>query len=158
MEIKKNLEKLVEESLTADDLKDCFLLEILISSSKKVQVLLDSPEGVTFKKCRKISRMLEKVIDEEGWLGEKYILEVSSAGVDRPLTDARQYPMNIGRKIEIKQKDKTKWKGTFSAFTDDSVSITFETVRKEGKKKIKEEVTQQVLLSEIDELKVKISF
>jgi len=158
MEIKKNLEKLVEKSLTADDLKDCFLLEIIVSANKKVQVLLDSPEGVTFQKCRKISRMLEKVIDEEGWLGEKYVLEVSSAGVDRPLTDTRQYAKNIGRKIAIKRKDNTKWKGTFSAFSEESVSITFDTVRKEGKKKIKEVVTEQIPLSEIEELKVKISF
>jgi ribosome maturation factor RimP len=102
--------------------------------------------------------MLEAEIDAQNWFGEKYVLEVSSAGVDRPLTDKRQYRKNLGRKIEIQTVDDKKIKGIFEDYTDEEIIVKYNHVRKEGKKKIKEELTEKVPLRSINKLKVKASF
>ena len=158
MDLEGRLKERLEASFIEEGLEDCFLLEIKISANKKVQVFIDSTEGVSFDKCRRLSRALEKEIDENGWLGEKYVLEVSSAGIDRPLTDLRQYPKNVGRNVEVILKDQSKWKGLFKAFSDDAVTLEYQSVRKEGKKKIKEQLEKIIGLDEIDEIKVKVKF
>jgi len=40
-------------------------------------------------------------LDESGALGEDYLLEVSSPGIDKPLQLQRQYPRNIGRTLQL---------------------------------------------------------
>ncbi|MEM9824423.1 MAG: hypothetical protein AAF985_25280, partial [Bacteroidota bacterium] len=101
VEIKK-IEALLAEKFQEEEFTDCFLVDLHLSASNKLEIFVDSDSGITFKKCQQISRFLEKPIDEEGWLGEKYTLEVSSPGISRPLKFQRQYPKNIGRKLEVK--------------------------------------------------------
>lgn len=59
-------------------------------------------EGVTVDECARVSRELEAVLDERDDLGESYILEVSSPGVDRPLRKRRDYERSIGQRIALR--------------------------------------------------------
>ncbi len=79
-----------------------FLVEIISGErSRKIQVLMDGDEGISIRECSRISRAISKVVDEEGFEADPFILEVSSPGADMPLKNKRQYHKHIGRSLEV---------------------------------------------------------
>jgi len=155
--IEEKLLKLLEEKFQEEEFQDFFPIEIKHHLNNKVEVYVDSDSGVTFRACQRISRFLESYIDENGWLGEKYTLEVSSPGIERSLLFPRQYPKHIGRKLEIKHGEE-KTVGTLSAVRDDGITITYKERIKEGKKKRIEIINKSIAFKDIKKAKIKISF
>jgi ribosome maturation factor RimP len=62
-------------------------------------------EGVTVDECAKVSRALESWLDEYEGLSERYVLEVSSPGVDRPLSRPRDFERFKGEHVAVKGKE-----------------------------------------------------
>ena len=151
------VDKLVEKGLLELGFEDTYLIEARIKSNK-VEIFLDSDEGVNFLKCQKLSRWLEVIFDEKKTFGENYILEVSSAGVGSPLRLLRQYPKNIGRIIDIKYGDGKNVRGLLKEVNNNLISVEYETKVKEGKKNKKVIVTEVIKFEDIIESKIKISF
>ncbi|MBT8489386.1 MAG: ribosome maturation factor RimP [Gemmatimonadetes bacterium] len=58
-------------------------------------------EGVTVDECAEVSRALEPWLDEHAALSERYVLEVSSPGVDRPLVRGRDFVRFRGEKVAV---------------------------------------------------------
>ncbi len=61
--------------------------------------------GVTVDDCAQVSRALEPWLDEREDLPERYVLEVSSPGVDRPLLRDRDYQRFRGERVAVKGHD-----------------------------------------------------
>jgi ribosome maturation factor RimP len=59
-------------------------------------------EGVTLDDCAKVSRALEPFLDEHPGLGERYVIEVSSPGLERPLVRSRDFERFAGREVALK--------------------------------------------------------
>ena len=59
-------------------------------------------DGVVVSDCARVSRALEPWLDELGSMPERYVLEVSSPGVERPLMRASDFERFAGRKIAVK--------------------------------------------------------
>ncbi|MEM9885253.1 MAG: ribosome assembly cofactor RimP [Bacteroidota bacterium] len=156
--IEEKIANLVEEKFAEEGWEDCFLVEVKLHGSHKLDVFIDSDKGITFKICQQVSRHLEAVLDEELWLGEKYTLEVSSPGTSRPLKLKRQYPKNIGRKLEVKQKEGGKEEGKLVAVSEAAIVLEKKVKVKEGKKKRNELVKIEIPFAQIEQAKVKISF
>lgn len=156
--ITDKLTALLEEKFKEEEFQDCFLIEIVSPPNKKVEVFVDSDSGITFEKCRKLSRYLEESIDGEGWLGEKYTLEVSSPGIGRPLKFVRQYQKNIGRKLEVKVHEGETKIGILTVVTEDTITIEYKERIKEGKKKKTVIQQDEIPFENIREAKVKIMF
>ena len=75
-----------------------------------LRVRIDRPgsgvgEGVTVDDCVKVSRALEPWLDGRGDLPERYVLEVSSPGVDRPLLRDRDFERFRGEQVAVKGHD-----------------------------------------------------
>ncbi|MBK9565117.1 MAG: ribosome maturation factor [Saprospiraceae bacterium] len=153
----QEIDELINQGLTELELSDLYLIEYKIKSNK-IEIFLDSDEGVSFLKCQKLSRWLEAIFDEKKSFGESYILDVSSAGVGSPLKFLRQYLKNIGRIIEIKHSGGNQVRGVLSAVTDDIIHVTYDTKIKEGKKNKKVTITEQIKFKDIIESRIKISF
>ena len=67
-----------------------------------VRVLVDSDHGVTLDEVAAASQAVSESLDEATVLGnEPYTLEVSSPGVDRPLTEVRHWRRNVGRLVAV---------------------------------------------------------
>jgi len=154
--MEEKIEELTVKALEDLGYDDCFIVDLKVNNTR-VEVFLDSDTSVTFEICRKVSRHIEAVLDEKQWLGEKYTLEVSSAGVGRPLKFPRQYVKNIGRKIEVKTLDGDKVKGVLTAANEDEITVSFQETKKEGKKKIKVDVDQLIKLDNVKQSKIKVS-
>lgn len=62
-----------------------------------------APEkGVTLEDCTRVSREVEAFLDAKEDLSERYVLEVSSPGIERPLVKARDYERFAGKDVAIK--------------------------------------------------------
>jgi ribosome maturation factor RimP len=59
-------------------------------------------DGVTVDDCARVSRALESWLDELETMPERYVLEVSSPGVERPLRRPRDFERFVGQKIAVK--------------------------------------------------------
>src|SRR5580698_7033622 len=118
--LKHRLEELVEEKLTAEP--DHFLVDVKILPGK-VQVFVDADEGIHIDTCAGISRHLEKYLDEAKPLGEKYVLEVSSPGMDNPLKVLRQYKRRIGREVIVVKTDGERIEGVMKAADETGITV-----------------------------------
>lgn len=72
-----------------------------------LRVRIDTPDsesghGVTLADCTRVSRSLEEVLDGRPDVGERYVLEVSSPGLERPLVRRRDYERFAGREVSVK--------------------------------------------------------
>lgn len=143
--------EIAEVQFKEAELNGCFLIEV-IQNGKKLEVYIDSDEGVKFRQCQKFSRAIESYLDTELILGEDYTLEVSSPGVDRPLKFKRQYPRHLGRKLEITLAEEKMVTGKFMEFEDDELTIRVQGAKKGQFKKMK------IKFEEIVEAKVLVSF
>ena len=105
----------------------------------KVTILLDSDAGITIDECANISRKLGGQMDEMNFFGEAaFTLEVSSPGVDYPLTFPRQFARNVGRELIVTLVDGTTRKGKLESVSDDHIVLDIEPEKKSKSKKKKE--------------------
>ena len=100
---------------------NCILWGIEILRGKKrttLRVFIDSKEGVDINDCENVSKDLnyEPILDTT--LGEDYVLEVSTPGVDRKFFNINQLNDYIGMELEFKTREliegKRKFSGTLS--------------------------------------------
>ncbi|MCX4627232.1 MULTISPECIES: ribosome maturation factor RimP [unclassified Streptomyces] len=69
---------------------------------RMLRIIVDSDEGVELDACAELSREVSDKLDESDVMGEdEYVLEVSSPGADRPLTEHRHYVRAIGRLVKF---------------------------------------------------------
>ncbi len=88
---------------------------------------IDKEGGIMIDDCEAVSRELNPLLDEEDYIEEGYIMEVSSPGLGRPLKKEKDFVRNIGKRIELKTyraiggtKD---FEGVLTAFDEDSVTL-----------------------------------
>jgi ribosome maturation factor RimP len=92
---------------------ELLLLEWLGSGKRRVlRLFLDHPDGVSVADCSKMSRIVGNALDANeaaadtdpallALLGRPYTLEVSSPGVDRPLTKRRHFADHVGGRVKL---------------------------------------------------------
>lgn len=159
MELIDRIALLLEEKYTTDEaFADCFTVEIELKPGQHLNVFADSDSGMTFEKCQSISRHLEKYLDENGWLGEKYVLEVSSPGIARPLKFTRQYRKNIGRQLAVTLSDKTEQTGLLKSADDTGIVLENTVIEREGNKKKQVQVETPIPYERIEKAIVKLAF
>lgn len=66
------------------------------------RIYIDSPSGVTLDDCSKVSHQVSATMDVLDPIQGRYILEVSSPGIDRPLFEIEHYRRYIGKQIKIR--------------------------------------------------------
>jgi ribosome maturation factor RimP len=154
---KEKIIALAEERI-AEINKGLFIVDISINVNNIIHLEIDSEVGnVSIDDCIRVSRNIEHNLDRET---EDFELNVSSAGLDKPLRNYKQYKKNIGRTLNVKILEKPTIEGILKAVEEDKIII--ETRKKEKvenkKKKIELIEENKVPLAEIKEAKIVISF
>jgi ribosome maturation factor RimP len=73
---------------------------------RMLRIVVDSDEGVELDACAELSRTVSDTLDETDAMGdEEYVLEVSSPGADRPLTEHRHYVRATGRLARLQLRE-----------------------------------------------------
>ncbi|MEI8114789.1 MAG: ribosome assembly cofactor RimP [Bacteroidia bacterium] len=145
--------ELVNEKLTDDQ----FLVEVTVSSSNVIHIMVDSDTGISINQIVEISRYVEEKFDREA---EDFELSVYSAGLSEPFSLLRQYKKNIGIEIDVLLANGQKFNGLLKNADDQGIDLEVSTKEKiEGSKK-KELVTRvhHFEYSEIKEAKQVLKF
>ena len=153
MNIEKRVKELIEEKIA--DRPELFIVDIKMHSNGKLIILVDGDNGIGIDDCVAISRHVGFHLEEESVIDTAYTLEVSSPGIDWPLTSNRQYLKNVGRNLAIKMADGTKREGKLSGITEDAIIIE-EKIKEKGK--LAKVVESVIPINQITETKVVISF
>lgn len=64
-------------------------------------LLVDTPTGISIAECEALSNYLSEQLDEENVIHDRYLLEVSSPGLDRPLTTDRDFRRVMGKRLDV---------------------------------------------------------
>lgn len=155
MDLNKEVAGLVKQFIDNDEI---FLVEVNIKGkpgNQKIQVFIDGDQYVDVDECSKISRKLSDELEGRDLIEGRYIIEVSSPGVDKPLKLIRQYPKHIGRELEVITRNKKKYQGALLGVIDEEIEISIKS------SKIKKELNSESLklsLGDIEEAKVVLRF
>lgn len=99
-------------------------IRIFSDRGKILQLMIErlDENHITLEDCEKASNYLSVVLDVENVLDERYSLELSSAGLDRPLTREKDFVLNKGKKVRIQSKTpinaQRKFSGTLIDFQE----------------------------------------
>ncbi len=146
--------KLVDEFISEN--KSIFLVDVKVSPSNQIEVLIDSFDGISIKNCISLSRHIESTLDRDEC---DFSLQVASAGLSEPFKVFQQYEKSIGRDVNIFLKGGKELLGKMLD-AKEGEGITIETIRKKkvGKKKTQIIEQQSFSFDQIDRTKVVISF
>jgi len=145
--IEDRIAEVLEQRFKEEDLQSCFLVDVRAGANNKIAVFVDGDKGLTIDMCRKISRHLEKHIEENKWLPDKYTLDVSSPGTDNPLKLHRQYVKNIGRKAKIVLLDEQQVEGKITDVNVNDIDI-----------ELSDGTMEKISFENIKETKILVSF
>ena len=91
---------------------------------------IDKPGGITVNDCETVSRAFSDKLDENDFIEDSYIMEISSPGLDRPLKKDKDLERSIGESVDVRlfraidrQKEFT---GILKAWDKDTVTLEFE--------------------------------
>ncbi len=156
MSVKETIIQYLEPLL---DTEKYFVVDILVSPSKinqKITILIDTDEGISIDDCAIISRKLGNLLEENEAIENAYRLEVSSPGVDYPLSTERQFRKNIGRKLKVTFKDgRTEQIGTIQTVSEDSIVLISD---KKSKNKAEVVEPEPIKIADISKAQIQISF
>jgi len=145
--------QLVHSRLTEEQ----FLVDVSVSASNVIHIMVDSDTAISINQIVEISRFVEENLDREA---EDFELSVFSAGLSEPFKLPRQYKKIIGREIDVLMATGIKMTGVLKSVQDQGIDLEVSTKEKiEGSKK-KELVTKlySIGFSEIKEAKQVLKF
>ncbi len=87
--------------------------------SPLLRVYIDKPGGVTLEDCQTVSRQAGVLLDVEDLISDRYVLEVSSPGLDRPLFRMEDYLRFSGREVRLTTREKIDSRRRFKGFIQD---------------------------------------
>ena len=116
-----------------------------------LRVYIDKEGGITIDDCEVVSRSLSELLDEDDFIPDAYILEVSSPGLGRPLKKEKDFDRNIGKEVEVKlykQINKQKeYSGTLVSYDTDKIEL-----------EVDEDETMEILRSNIALIRLAFDF
>jgi ribosome maturation factor RimP len=97
----------------------------------RVQLRLDHPDatpghGITIAECAEVSRALERWLDQSGVLGPRYVLEVSSPGIERPVRWPEHWARYVGREVRLRLPGRGRTRATIVAVDQPAQAVTLE--------------------------------
>ena len=92
-----------------------------------VRLFIDKEGGVGVDDCADVSRQVSAILDVEDPIADKYNLEVSSPGLDRPLFTLEQFQRYVGEDIAVHLRipvlDRRKWQGKLEKIEIDMLTL-----------------------------------
>lgn len=102
-----------------------------VSGALTLRFLIDKPNGgISIAECAALNERLSRLLDTENILEERYVLEVSSPGIDRPLINEKDFLRVLGRPIRVflkePLKEKIEYAGALESVKDNFLFLNTE--------------------------------
>jgi ribosome maturation factor RimP len=125
--VREQVERELEGPLRALEL-DVEAVELTPAGKRRIlRVAVDGDNGVTLDDVAAATRKVSEVLDASEVMGEQpYTLEVTSRGVDRPLTLPRHWRRNTGRLVKVTLTSGEVLTGRIGTSTDSAVTLDVE--------------------------------
>ena len=124
--VEEAVEKLAEEIL-ADTDYELVDVEYVKERDWFLRIYIDKDGGVGLDDCQEVSGLLDERIEKLGILNDRFILEVSSPGLDRALKKEKDFQREMGKKVDItlyKPLNGEKYiTGVLSGYAGDTITI-----------------------------------
>ncbi|RGS82917.1 ribosome maturation factor RimP [Coprococcus sp. AF21-14LB] len=95
-----------------------------------LRAYIDKPGGITVDDCEVVSRALSELLDQNDFIEDSYILEVSSPGLGRPLKKEKDFQRSLGEEVEIRTyraiNRQKEFVGVLKGYDKESVTIEYE--------------------------------
>lgn len=95
-----------------------------------LRAYIDKPGGITVNDCEAVSRRLSDILDEQDYIEDSYVMEISSPGLGKPLKKEKDFKRNLGGEVEVRTYrmiDKRKeFTGILKAYDNGTVTIQLE--------------------------------
>ncbi len=106
-------------------------IRLMGGATRTLQIMADRPDGgIEVDDCGEISTAVSAILDVEDPIEENFILEVSSPGIDRPLTRLKDFEMWKGWEARIETTElidgRRRFKGTLAGAEGDEILIEIE--------------------------------
>ncbi|OWJ75453.1 MULTISPECIES: ribosome maturation factor RimP [Haematobacter] len=106
-------------------------IRLMGGKTRTLQIMADRPEGgIEVEDCARISTAVSAVLDVEDPLEDPYTLEVSSPGIDRPLTRLKDFDMWEGYEARVETTElidgRRRFKGLLRGTEGDEILIELE--------------------------------
>lgn len=126
-EIVERVEELVTPIIDENDFELVDVEYVKEGANWYLRVYADKDGGITIDDCVLISRALEQKLDEEDFIQDAYILEVSSPGLGRQLKKDKDFKRSLGEKVKCKlfkaiNKQK-EFEGILKDFTEETITL-----------------------------------
>ena len=143
MDVARQLENLLRHVVEEEGLEFVHVEYHFKASPVLVRIYIDRPGGVNHSDCEKVSKAAGELLDEENAIDSRYLLEVSSPGIERPLFKEEDYRRFVGKEIQVvtteKIDNRKKFQGVIQSFSrgildlgleDATCHIPFEKIRR----------------------------
>jgi ribosome maturation factor RimP len=126
--IVEKVAQIVERAGRADGIEPVEIQWLGSGKSRLLRIFIDKPDGVTHGDCERISEYVGTVLDIEDVVpGGRYTLEVSSPGLERKLSRAKDYERFVGRKVKLVLRqpleERKLWEGTLAGFSEGVITL-----------------------------------
>ncbi|GGR50583.1 ribosome maturation factor RimP [Streptomyces netropsis] len=149
----ERLRELLAPLVSAREL-DLEEVEVTPAGKRRVlRIVVDSDEGVQLDACAEVSRAISEKLDETDVMGgTPYVLEVTSPGADRPLTEHRHFVRATGRLIKAQLTEGGELVARIVAVDDEGLDLEVPGVK--GRKP----TARRLAFAEIAKARVEIEF
>ena len=128
--IEQRVFDLIENRVAATGLDLIDVEHVKENSEWVLRVVIDKAGGVSLDDCSDVSLSIEPVLDDADMISTAYNLEVSSPGIDRPLSTDKDLVRSIGGLVEVhpdQTTGKRKWfEGILQSVTEEELCIVLD--------------------------------
>lgn len=131
MDILKKIEAIIEAPLDAKGY-DIVRLLMIGNTRRVMQIMIENKDErpITLEDCETVSRTVSVLLDQHEPISGAFNLEVSSAGLDRPLVKAKDYQRFLGHIVVVKTHvaidNRKTFHGPISEASDDNVTVAID--------------------------------
>ena len=95
-----------------------------------LRAYIDKEGGITVNDCEAVAREMNEILDQEDFVEDSYVFELSSPGLGRPLKKEKDYIRSMGRELEIRTyraiNREKEFYGILKAYDEKTVTIEME--------------------------------
>lgn len=117
--MKELVEGIIHKKLEGSHL---FLTDLSVKP-RRIEVFLDGDAGVNVQECAEMNRYLHNQLEENNIDTTTIHIDVSSPGIDRDLKMVREYKKNVGRNLQIRNRQGKILKGSLVYADNDKIML-----------------------------------
>ncbi len=130
IDVAAHLEGLLRDVVELDGVELVYVEYRPEGSPSVLRIYIDKPGGVGLQDCERVSKQASALLDEEDLILRRYVLEVSSPGIERPLFREADYRRFVGKEIRLITtetiEDRRKFTGLIRTFSEGILKLEFD--------------------------------